>query len=125
MTPARVVARFTLPGEPVPKQRPRITRKGAYTPTKTTNGEQAIGWAFKAAARAHRPDGAVYGLDCRFVTGDRRRVDVDNLLKLVCDGLNGIAWLDDSQVWDVACSRQVDPGRPRTEVVVYLLGDGP
>ena len=74
----------------------------------------------KAAARAHRPDTATYGLSCRFVTGNRRRVDVDNLLKLVCDGLNGIAWLDDSQVWEVSCAREVDREAPRTEIVVYI-----
>jgi Holliday junction resolvase RusA-like endonuclease len=34
----------------------------------------------------------------RFVMPTRGRVDVDNLLKLPLDALNGVVWADDSQV---------------------------
>ena len=33
-----------IPGEPVAKGRPRMGKYGVYTPTKTKNAEEAIGW---------------------------------------------------------------------------------
>lgn len=45
------------------------------------------------------------------------RPDVDNLVKLVKDGLNGAAWLDDSQVTNVSGSKQYG-STPRTTVLL-------
>lgn len=33
-----------------------------------------------------------------FSLGNHRRVDLDNLGKAILDALNGVAWVDDSQV---------------------------
>lgn len=45
------------------------------------------------------------------------RPDVDNLVKLVKDGLNGAAWLDDSQVINVSGAKQYG-STPRTTVML-------
>lgn len=37
---------FTIPGKPVGKERPRVTRKGAYTPQTTKAYEAAVKNAF-------------------------------------------------------------------------------
>jgi Holliday junction resolvase RusA-like endonuclease len=37
------------------------------------------------------------------------RPDLDNLIKLVCDRLNGIVWLDDSQVASLAVTKVYTP----------------
>jgi Holliday junction resolvase RusA-like endonuclease len=44
-----------------------------------------------------------------------KKPDTDNLLKAVLDGLNGIAWADDSQVIRVSASKEYS-----TEPYVYL-----
>ena len=44
--------------------------------------------------------------------------DVDNCAKAICDALNGIVYFDDSQIAELIVRRDVDPDRPRAEVVV-------
>jgi Holliday junction resolvase RusA-like endonuclease len=125
---AHVVARFTVDGEPVSKARARFTKQGsktqAYTPDKTRAAEEAVGWKFRQSAPGHKPDpDATYGVIGLFFSGTRQRRDVDNMLKLILDGLNKIAWADDDQVVEVSGRKSLgDPEHARTEVVVYRVG---
>lgn len=48
----------------------------------------------------------------------RRIGDIDGYLKGSFDSLNGIAWLDDSQVVELHAERWDDKGNPRLEVSV-------
>jgi Holliday junction resolvase RusA-like endonuclease len=55
----------------------------------------------------------------RFWCPDYRRRDEINLTKGLADGLNGIAWGDDSQITDTSILRvDVDEENPRCEVTV-------
>lgn len=128
--PYPVVARFTVEGEPSSKARPRFTTRGgkvaAYTPTKTINAQAAMAAEFLRAnveELTKTPD-AEYGVVGLFFNGTRQRRDVDNMLKLILDGLNGIAWHDDSQVVEVTGRKVhvVDKAHARTEVLIYRLG---
>jgi len=83
-----------VPGKPISKERPRFGKNGnVYTPRKTHNYEQLV----KTYYRGPFFQGEVK-IELIFVLPDRRRVDVDNLVKSVLDGLNGKAWTDDCQV---------------------------
>lgn len=119
---------FTIPGEPASKARPRFDGRGSktrtYTPAKTKAAEVQVGWAFRAAGGRFEPDPEVtFGVDVTFHNGTRQRRDVDNMLKLVLDGLNGVAWVDDTQVMEVtARKRFVSKAEARTEVVVSRVG---
>jgi Holliday junction resolvase RusA-like endonuclease len=111
--------RFTVPGEPRGKGRPRFgkTRAGfavAYTDDKTAAYENLV----KLAARqvgATSIDGplsvqiSAYFVPPQSWTKKRRaaalaggeapsRFDIDNISKAVLDGLNGIAFGDDKQI---------------------------
>jgi Holliday junction resolvase RusA-like endonuclease len=33
--------------------------------------------------------------------------DIDNVVKIVCDGLNGVAWIDDSRVWKISAEKKL------------------
>lgn len=119
-----VIARFTIDGEPVSKARARFTSYGSktrtYTPEKTKEAEAQIAWAFLVAARGHKIDPtATYGVAAEFHYVKRQRRDVDNMLKLVCDGLNTVAWADDNQVTEVFGRKSVVAGNPHTTVVIY------
>lgn len=51
--------------------------------------------------------------------------DVDNLLKLVKDALNGLAYADDSQVCRYDCASKCYGDRPRTVIRIYPAGPEP
>lgn len=118
-----VVARFTLEGEPVSKQRPRFVRNGVgrtYTPEPTRVAEQRIAWAYRSAVGPSTPsEERNYGVYVGFFCSSGQRRDVDNLTKLVLDGLNKVAWGDDSQVTEISAKILRWQDQPRTEVVIY------
>jgi Holliday junction resolvase RusA-like endonuclease len=126
--PVEVVARFTIDGEPVSKSRARFTKRGskthAYTPEKTHQAEQVVAWKFRQAAPGHVAEKeTAYGVMAVFFNGTRQRRDVDNMLKLILDGLNKVAWADDVQVEEVSGRRGHDlPENARTEVLIYRVG---
>lgn len=118
---------FTVPGEPQGKARPRVTKFGAYTPEKTVAYEQLIRTQYMAAAHrlGERPD-MFAEQDVTIVAYFRipksepawvrqamlegnirpkRKPDLDNIIKVVCDALNKFAWHDDAQVTHVACAK--------------------
>jgi Holliday junction resolvase RusA-like endonuclease len=104
------ILRFFVPGQPLPKQRPRLGRHGVYTPTKTLEWENEIGWAAREAMQiaglgATPCDVHVHML---FQRKGKQRADLDNLIKACLDGMNGIVWIDDRQVRSL--SAQVDYG---------------
>jgi crossover junction endodeoxyribonuclease RusA len=118
-----VIAQFTIEGEPVSKERPRFANRHAYTPEKTAKAEEVVGWQFRRAAPRHKPGPGSYGVTAVFFCGSKTGRDVDNMLKLVLDGLNKVAWADDVQVTEVSARKvAAAPATARTEVSVYLAG---
>jgi Holliday junction resolvase RusA-like endonuclease len=110
---------FTVPGKPVAKARPRFTKSGhTYTPDKTVNFESLVKLCFQQAkpSRFTLLDEPVrVRISAHYlmpksapkksrIDGERAkttRPDIDNLIKCVLDGLNGIAWRDDAVVYSV------------------------
>lgn len=92
---------FAVPGRPQGKQRPRLGKGGVvYTPTATKRFERNVATAFLVASRGRRRH-AYRGpveLHIRCTFNDHRRRDLDNVVKAICDGLNGYAYADDCQV---------------------------
>lgn len=120
-----LVAAFTIDGEPISKARARFTRAGrSYTPGATLEGERRVRQAFEEAAPGHVPDGdTAFGVTALFFHATMQRRDVDNMLKLILDGLNGTAWDDDSQVIEVSGRKCIEgPDDARTEIAVYRVG---
>jgi len=101
--------------DPVPKGRPRFTRTGhAFTDKKTLQAEAAIRNAALAEWGKKPFEGAVE-LVIQFTFKKPKsnkknlhtqRPDLDNCAKLVSDAINGIAFVDDSQVICLACTKE-------------------
>lgn len=119
---------FTIPGEPASKARPRFDGRGSktrtYTPAKTKAAEARITHEFRAAGGIYEPDPEVtFAVDIVFYNGTRQRRDVDNMIKLVLDGLNKVAWVDDTQVMEVSARKCFTAkADAHTEVTVKPLG---
>lgn len=115
--------RFVIESEPIGKARPRFTRSGhAYSPQKNKEYEKAI----KQAYNGNKFDGAVYLRITAYCQKPKRckilfptkKPDIDNIAKIIMDGLNGSAWDDDKQViWLTACKKWTDD-YPRVEVEI-------
>lgn len=95
---------IVIPGRPVPKQRPRVGRNGnIYTPRKTKQYEQVIGWKAKEVIK--HPLNRNVLLQIRVYVKRDIFPDLDNIAKSVMDGLNNVAYVDDKQVACLAIQR--------------------
>lgn len=120
----RIVAHCVLDGNPLSKQRPRFNRRDGtvFTPQETRQREQTVGVLVRSQMGAAVLDGrSAFGVRAVFYVGTKQRKDVDNMMKLLFDGITGIAWVDDSQVREMMGWVWEDPEYPRTEFVVYRL----
>lgn len=120
-SPHRV--KYWLAGDPRPKDRPRLGQGKVYTPQQTVEQENQHGWKFKAGARGVRfPKPKLVGVELTFYMG-KTRPDLDNLVKLVLDGLNKVAYDDDIQVAQIIAERRLAqaPDQVGTAVEVYEM----
>lgn len=133
---------IVIPGVPVPKGRPRLSTFGgharAYTPGKTRRYEDLIRLeggrameerpllvgplAVEVRAFVPIPKSLNKTKTAAAMAGTLRpitRPDVDNYSKMI-DGLNGIAWDDDSQVVSLLSTKHYSD-RPRLELLAREL----
>lgn len=114
---------LVIPGRPVPKGRPRLGASGVYTPRATRDAEDRIAWACRAkrirlGARPVRITIDFYGAHWA--------ADVDNLVKLVLDGLQaGGAIANDRQVVKLSADQHPEPGYggPHTVIRIEALDE--
>lgn len=136
--------RFTIPGKPFGKQRPRVVNRGkfstAYTPKESVQYENLVKLYYEQAAHGEMfPEDAM--LDVRIFafyeipksTSKKRRADMlankirptkkpdfDNIGKIICDSLNLVAYHDDSSVVD-AQVRKFYSEQPRVVVSIKTI----
>ena len=115
---------FSIPGAPQGKARPKVVRHGAfskaYTPEKTVNYEALVKLSYQQAAGGLFLGAGVpvrVRIDAYYDTPKSeskkklrnmlagllfptKKPDWDNIGKIICDALNGIAWKDDAQIVD-------------------------
>ena len=132
-----MIIKFTIPGEPVSKGRPRFTRTGfAYTDKRTAKFENLVRLAYSETYPDRIPSDAPVSLsvDAYFsipkswskkkkadaadnILRKTTKPDLDNVVKSVSDGLNGVAWRDDAQICMLNSWKGFSEN-PRTEVEI-------
>lgn len=134
--------RFTVLGEPKGKGRPRFnTRTGhAITPKDTVNYESLVRLEYAQQTNGFRfPDDAM--LDMRILAyysipqskskkvkaaminheiRPTKKPDMDNVVKIIADSLNQVAYRDDTQIVDCQC-RKYYSEQPRVEVIIKQI----
>lgn len=145
------MVKFTVYGEPKAKGRPRVSvRKSgdgektfarAYTPKQTVIYENQVKLEYENQCGNYRfPDDAM--LDIRIFayygipksTSKKKRElmlagkirptkkpDFDNIAKIICDSLNGIAYQDDKLIVD-GMFRKFYSEQPRVEIKILQIG---
>lgn len=129
--------KFTIPGVPVPKARPRVVRGHAFTPKKTKDYETLVKDVYNLTVGEYLGDSAIVAtIDLYFPIPEsyskskKRRIadgeikhtkrpDVDNCAKAILDALNEVAYKDDAQIVESHITKHyaVD-GNERAEVVL-------
>ncbi len=123
----------------VPKGRPRARsfagRIQIFTPQKTLDFERAIAEYYQQSTKAFMFEkdqpicvNVVFGMPipksipksrqdamAQGIIRHTKRPDIDNLIKSVLDALNGVAWVDDSQIVRLSASKEYS-----SEPYVYL-----
>ncbi len=136
-----MIIKFTIPGEPQGKGRPRFSKVGGfvktYTPDQTVIYENLVALTYRAEygnaimppdTRIEMRINAFYTIPKSISkkkaelmrTGKLRpakKPDADNILKIVADSLNGIAYKDDAQLVDTMV-RKFYSDNPRVEVMI-------
>lgn len=117
--------RFTVPGNPVGKGRPRVATRGRfaqlYTPEKTASYESLVKYSGHQAMEGRPllleavavtlhigvpiPASWSQKKQAQALAGSiypTTKPDIDNVEKAIFDGLNGVVWKDDVQVVQVS-----------------------
>lgn len=134
-----MIWRVVIPGKPVPKARPRVTRFGTYTPARTVEYQRVCAAAINAVVRqmiaspvrcdllivlprplkyrrSRDPDGLMWA---------PVRPDVDNVRKAIMDSMSGV--LVDDAIVVAGMTRKVyaeKDGSPRVELTLETLTPG-
>jgi len=131
---------LTIPGTPIAKGRPRVGRYGTYTPKKTADFESYVKYCWAAEYGGLKPSDRPLTAELVFYMpipksvskkaraameqgqAHTKKPDLDNMAKAVLDALNGLAYTDDSHIYDLKVSK-IYSERPRTEVMLRETGD--
>ncbi|MCA0617605.1 RusA family crossover junction endodeoxyribonuclease [Clostridioides difficile] len=127
---------LVIDGEPVGKERPRfnLATKRTYTPQKTKDYEELIKWLYQSKVRHYFTGYIKMTLRCYYsiaksnskkikeqkrnnVLRPNKKPDIDNVVKIIADSLNEIAYKDDTQIVEVIASKYYSD-RPRVEVIL-------
>ena len=111
---------IVIPGRPVPAV--RMTQSGKY---KKRNAQrylqyrEEVGW--RAKAKVKKPLEGPVGIEVIAYWTGGQPGDLDNIVKAIQDGCNGVVWIDDTQVVEIHAYRR--NGVPqRAELKVWQLG---
>lgn len=130
---------FTIEGKPQGKARPRFTKRRnktrCYTPKKTVDYEELVKYEYIRQCKSYYfgDDTALCVLINIFypianntkksikkdmveeIIRPTKKPDIDNVIKIICDSLNGIAYKDDAQIVELNTYKYYSDN-PRVEV---------
>ena len=130
---------FVIKGEPKGKGRPRFTKTGrVYTPAETSRYEELVRLSYLNMAKGYKftsPVRVTIKAFCKPPKGKSKKVvedmlngrilptkkpDADNVAKIILDGLNKVAWDDDTQVVDMMVTKRYSED-PMVAVIIEAI----
>jgi len=119
----------------VAKARPRNGKyNNFYTPEKTKNYENLIKMAasqifnkpldnpieLSIKFKLPRPKRLIWKKKPMIESPCDKRPDIDNLVKAVIDGLQGVAFIDDAQIWKISAEKVYHAGDDKPETIIMI-----
>ena len=124
--------KFKILGKPRGKQRPRLINIGGknivYTPKQTSESEKLVKASYIAVSRTFFEKGVPLEINIlaffngKFLNNDwmTKKPDSDNIIKIILDGLNKVAFYDDAQVCKLYFEKRYAEV-PRVEITIKNL----
>ena len=133
------MVKFTVYGNPVGKERHRTTKTGhTYTPEKTRSYEKEVQTCYQMDYMGKQllegeliaeidayfkiPKSATKGKKLAMehnIVRPTKKPDMSNIIKIIEDALNKVAYKDDSQIVEVIGRKWWTLDNPRVEVLIY------
>lgn len=121
---------FTVYGKPTGKARSRFAKGRAYTPKPTTEYESAVRQAYVSSGGINHDDSPItINITAYFrkaktnkMSSPMLKPDSDNIAKIVCDALNGVAYHDDKHITSLTVDKVwADDGIEKTVIEIEEL----
>ena len=119
--------KITIMGDPHPMARPRVVSGHVYYLSRDVEWREIIRWTCVKALQSQNRKQYECALKVRVKfyraqnPTNRQYGDIDNLLKGLFDGMNGIVFKDDSQIVSVIAEKYRDKENPRVEVELRAI----
>lgn len=138
---------FTIPGTPVGKGRPRLSTRGGFarmhTPEKTAKYEKHVRSCAYEAMKELPPTSLPLAIEVYLFVAppeswsNKKKLaalageilptsvpDVDNCVKAITDGCNGVIWQDDKQIVDILARKRYGPKAEAVLIASELKAGG-
>lgn len=118
---------FFVPGVPVGKARARVVKGRAFTPKKSKDYEKKVAYYAAIAMRRARAETFQGAVEVQILAEfpplkswskkqtelvnnsevrKETKPDIDNIAKSIADAMNGVVYVDDSQISDLICRKR-------------------
>jgi len=96
--------------------------KNIPTKYKTARGKEYITETQKIFKQLYPTHKTPFENNCSVIIrayfGDKRKHDIDNVVKTIFDSFNGLVYKDDNQIQKLVVEKGYCKGKPRTEIII-------
>lgn len=120
-----IILNLIIKGEPKSASRPRFSTHPfhVYMPEDVKKYQQYIYFKIKEKLPNTPPDEFnSFGLYVKFYRSNRQRIDIDNLIKCLMDGITlAKVWKDDAQLQELYAEKFYKQKIPRVEFILFKI----
>ena len=113
------IVQFRVLGDPLPKQSFRATRGGGFTDPRIKAWQNTVSWEARRVMAGRQPLEGRLAAELTFFRRTLGAVDLDNLSKAALDGMQGIVFLDDKQIYQLRAMKLHRAPEPMLKAIIW------